>query len=390
MRLAVVDEGKVLVYIPDPSTAIAPHGLEPAWLPVFYNPRMELNRDLAVLALQVYIDKLSPRKPVFVVEPLAATGVRAIRYAVEVEGVLRVYASDISRDAYELIGLNVALNNVWDKVSFSRVDANMLMYNLKTLGVPVLVVDIDPYGSPAPFMEAALNIIGDGGLLMVTATDTAVLEGSKRAKALRRYEVHLTKTPCSREVAVRTLLGYIARVAAAHDRWIKPLISIYVDYYVRIILQVRRGARGAERMLSEKIGYAHYYPKLGYTTIRSSATESFLRDLEVVRVGPLWTGETLDGEFIEWCLEELRGRFNYLRSKRRLEKLLEILKGEAQVQEELCQRLDSIASTLRRQTPPKHRVVEELKARGFKATITHYHPVAIRTNASIHDVIEVL
>jgi tRNA G26 N,N-dimethylase Trm1 len=34
--------------------------------------------------------------------------------------------------------------------------------------------------------------------------------------------------------------------------------------------------------------------------------------------------------------------------------------------------------------------LKELKARGFKATITHYHPVAIRTNASIHDVIGVL
>jgi tRNA (guanine26-N2/guanine27-N2)-dimethyltransferase len=389
MRLALVDEGKVLVYIPDPREALAPHGLEPAWLPVFYNPKMEFNRDLAVLALQVYLDRLSPRKPIFVVEPLAATGVRALRYALEVDGVLGVYASDISRVAYELIESNVALNNAWDRVRIFNVDANTLLYNLKTANTPVLAVDIDPYGSPAPFMEAALNTLGDGGLLMVTATDTAVLEGSKRSKAFRRYGVQLTKTPCSREIAVRTLLGYIARVAAAHDRWVKPLISIYIDYYVRIVAQVRRSAGEAERMLWDKIGYASYYPELKYTTIRQGTVES-IRGAQEVKIGPLWIGETLDREFIELSLGELEGKFGYLRTKPKLGKLLLSLREESLVQGELYQRLDLIASALRKQTPPRHRMVEELRARGFKATTTHYHPVAIRTDASPRELFELI
>jgi tRNA G26 N,N-dimethylase Trm1 len=32
-------------------------------------------------------------------------------------------------------------------------------------------VDIDPYGSPSPFVDAAVQCVADGGLLMVTATD---------------------------------------------------------------------------------------------------------------------------------------------------------------------------------------------------------------------------
>jgi N2,N2-dimethylguanosine tRNA methyltransferase len=390
MRLAVVDEGRVLVYIPDPREALAPHGFEPAWLPVFYNPKMEFNRDLAVLALQVYIDMLSPRKPILAVEPLAATGVRALRYALEVEGVLRVYASDSSRVAYELMESNVALNSAWDRVRIFNVDANALLYNLKTARIPTLAIDIDPYGSPAPFMEAALSIIGDGGLLMVTATDTAVLEGSKRSKALRRYGVSLARTPSSREIAVRTLLGYIARIAASHDKWVKPLISIYIDYYVRLILQVRKGAGEAEMMLQDNIGYASYYPELSYTTIRPNLVEGSAEARGGVRVGPLWVGETLDREFIERCLEELEGRFSYLRTKPRLEKILTSLREESLVQDELHQRLDLIASALRKQTPPRRRVVEELRARGFKATTTHYHPTAIRTNASPRELFEVI
>jgi tRNA G26 N,N-dimethylase Trm1 len=36
-------------------------------------------------------------------------------------------------------------------------------------------VDIDPYGSPSPFVDAAVQCVADGGLLMVTATDMVLL-----------------------------------------------------------------------------------------------------------------------------------------------------------------------------------------------------------------------
>jgi len=388
VRLAVVNEGRVLIYIPDPYQALAPHGLEPSWLPVFYNPRMEFNRDLSVVILQVYVDNYAPHKPVIAVEPLAATGVRALRYALEVEGIMRVYASDIDKAAFNIMELNVALNSAWDKVSVSHADANQLIYSLKARGIPVLAVDIDPYGSPAPFLESALSILGNGGLLMVTATDTAVLEGSKSSKALRRYGVKLVKTPSSREVAVRALLGYIARVAASLDKWVKPLVSVYVDYYVRVAVQVYRGARGAQRMLEECLGYAYYYPKLGYTTLRPE-TVGAMGDGEIT-LGPLWVKDILDQEFIDRMGLELKRRYTYLRMRGKLEKLIEILSSEASIQEDIHQRLDTISSKIRRQTPPKTKIVEILKSNGFKATLTHFHPAGVRTNASLEDLIRVI
>ena len=36
-------------------------------------------------------------------------------------------------------------------------------------------VDIDPYGSPSPCVDAAVQCVADGGLLMVTATDMVLL-----------------------------------------------------------------------------------------------------------------------------------------------------------------------------------------------------------------------
>lgn len=38
-------------------------------------------------------------------------------------------------------------------------------------------VDLDPYGSPSIFLDSAVQSVVDGGMLMCTATDMAVLCG---------------------------------------------------------------------------------------------------------------------------------------------------------------------------------------------------------------------
>lgn len=39
-------------------------------------------------------------------------------------------------------------------------------------------IDVDPYGGPNKFLDAAIQSIEEGGLLLVTATDLAVLAGN--------------------------------------------------------------------------------------------------------------------------------------------------------------------------------------------------------------------
>lgn len=40
------------------------------------------------------------------------------------------------------------------------------------------IIDLDPYGGPNKFLDAAIQSIEEGGLLLVTATDMAVLAGN--------------------------------------------------------------------------------------------------------------------------------------------------------------------------------------------------------------------
>ena len=60
--LVEIKEGLAKVLVPDPSKYKRPNGVyEPAWAPVFYNPKMKENRDIAVLALTTYLKLNSKR-----------------------------------------------------------------------------------------------------------------------------------------------------------------------------------------------------------------------------------------------------------------------------------------------------------------------------------------
>ena len=390
VRLAVVREGRALVKIPDPREALAPHGLEPAWLPVFYNPVMEFNRDVSVVVVNTYIDKLAPHKPVVGVEPLAATGVRAVRYVIEGRGVARIHANDIDPIAYSLILENAALNGVTDSITAYRMDARELLYKIKyDIGDPVLLVDIDPYGSPVPFLEAALSLVGHRGLLALTATDLAVLEGSKPRPARRKYYARLVKTPQSKEVAVRTLIGRTALAAASLDKAVSPLVAFYADHYVRVFLVVERGARKADAMLSENMGYALYCEATGFMALSRELGDGALECPEdPIVLGPLWVGSTLDAGFIGEVLAVI-DEYSYMGTFDRVKKLFTILRDEAGIQGNVFQRIDVIASKLKVNPPRVDSIVARLKELGYKASRTHYAGTGIRTNAS-YDVISEL
>ena len=48
-------------------------------------------------------------------------------------------------------------------------------------------VELDPYGTAAPFLDGAMQCVTEGGLLMVTCTDLAVLAGTYPEKCYAQY-----------------------------------------------------------------------------------------------------------------------------------------------------------------------------------------------------------
>src|SRR3990172_1687374 len=142
--------------------------------PVFYNPHMALNRGLCVLFMKTQGTGL-----VFA-DVLSGSGAKGLRVAVEASNT--VFLNDANKDAVKLIKKNAALNKV--KLDVSNMDANRFIHENRGL---FGFIDIDPFGSPVPFIDPAVLSLKKKGYVGLTATDTATLCGVYPETCLRRY-----------------------------------------------------------------------------------------------------------------------------------------------------------------------------------------------------------
>ncbi|CAD6203066.1 unnamed protein product [Miscanthus lutarioriparius] len=176
-------------------------------------------------------------KPPLVLEALAATGLRSLRYAREVEGLGKVVALDNDKASVEDCKRNIKFNGA---SAASKVEAYLVDSRIHMLMHPKEfdVVDLDPYGSPSIFLDSAVQAVADGGLLMCTATDMAVLCGTNGEVCYSKYGSFPTKGKYCHEMALRILLASIESHANRYKRYIVPVLSVFMDFYIRVFVRV--------------------------------------------------------------------------------------------------------------------------------------------------------
>lgn len=178
--------------------------------------------------------------PFMILDALSATGLRALRYASELPSVTRVVANDLSSSAIQSMKTNIDYNELQDQIQPNLGDARAYMYSLST-AQKFDVIDLDPYGTAAPFMDAAVQAVKDGGLLCVTCTDAGVWASTGYAeKAYSLYGGVPIKGSHSHEGGLRLILNGLAMSAAKHGLAIEPLLSLSIDFYARVFVRVYR------------------------------------------------------------------------------------------------------------------------------------------------------
>ncbi|KPV65121.1 MAG: tRNA (guanine(26)-N(2))-dimethyltransferase [Candidatus Bathyarchaeota archaeon BA1] len=385
-----VKEGSVSVSVPKLETYVKEAWeYAPSKAPVFYNPAMELNRDLAVLALQVYQRMVG--REISVCEPLTGCGIRGIRFAAEVEGVRRAILNDINSEAAKLAGLNVEQNRLAEHIMVMNEDANLLLSRYAAPRKRFDFIDVDPFGSPAPYMGSALRALRDGGLLALTATDMANLCGVHPRACIRKYGGKPLRTEYCHELGVRLLIGCLAMTAAKHDIGIEVVFIHSTDHYVRVYVITHYGAKQADesvRMMGHILHCFtcfHREPSKGmFSPLRQVCAECG-STLSVA--GPLWLGKILDGSFCGFMEKEVGGR--NLRQEKRIRRLLSLAKNEAEAPPTYYV-IDKICDKLGLPTQPLTEMMTELRRSGFQATPTHFNSKGVRTDAPARAVKEIL
>jgi tRNA (guanine26-N2/guanine27-N2)-dimethyltransferase len=376
-----VKEGKVKAVVPKLKAFVSqPSDYAPSKAPVFYNPVMELNRDISVLVFQVH--QRIVNREISICEPLTGSGIRGVRFAAEISRVKKVVVSDISERAVKLAKHNVHLNGLQDRVTVKHKDANCL---LSCYGAPRKrfdIVDVDPFGSPVPYLDSAVRALRNNGFLAATATDLAPLCGVHAKACVRKYGGKPLRTEYCHELAVRLLAGCVATVAAKHDISVRLVFSHSTDHYIRVYARISYGAKKADESVKNQGYILHCFNCFH----RETAKNPFAKRVEKCPecgskmdwAGPLWLGRIFDKQFCELMAQEnTRVAF---RNSGKITKLLALVKDEVEAPATYYV-IDKISDKLALPVPSVSAVLQKLRDKSFQAFPTHFNSRGVRTDA---------
>ncbi len=324
---------------------------------IFYNPRMAFNRTLSSLCLGAALPFLSGSRTL---DGFCASGIRGIRYALE-NKVDEITFLDANPSAIRLAKQNAAANRI-PNAFFSEDEFNRFAATARVFDV----IDVDPFGTPAPFVQNAVRLAEKKAVLGLTATDLATLCGRKNQPARRRYDAQPLYARFGHEMALRIVLGFAARQAAMQDVGVKPLFCFYRDHFARVMVLLEKGAKKADQSL-EKIGTVSFNAQTGHRHLGE-------RQKGETRAGPLWVADTSDAAIL-----------NTMEKKAADEKtktFLLTLHGEAGFPPWFF----DVHHLVSGKSPKLDALIDVLEKSGFSAVRTHYCPTGIKTDASIADI----
>lgn len=360
LSLTIIKEGGTRLIVPADTSASGP---ATSSMPVFYNPQMEFNRDMTVAVLANLLPKGSS-----VLDGLSATGAMGIRVYSECGKEINLTLNDGKRIAMELIERNLLLNGIKGPRVLNR-DLRELLRDERHDHV-----DIDPFGSPAPFLPMAIEAVEDGGTLSVTATDTGTISGIFTGACLRRYGISARRTTFCHELGVRNLLGFVARHAAENDIGIEPQLSFYADHYVRCFIRISKGAAKAEEAL-RNIGYCDFNEQ--------TLDRTYSKDKRGASIGPTWIAQTC-----KIGLLDILRMPTHLGNAHRVAKYFDLLRGEAHINRPFFL-VDELSRKFRCD-PPKMDVFLGHLSESGQAYRTHHDPRGIVTDLEIGEIVEIM
>ncbi|MEF8873181.1 MAG: tRNA (guanine(26)-N(2))-dimethyltransferase [Candidatus Thermoplasmatota archaeon] len=353
MSCVEIEEGEISFFAPEHEDGEGPKKIEKE---VFYNPSMQMNRDTCISFLKAF----TAGEDISVLDGMAATGVRGLRILKE-SSISNVTINDVSTHAVDLIEKNAKENSLLEDINITN---DSIEKHLLENRYEYDYIDIDPFGTPVPYYPLAARCVSHEGAVGVTATDTAVLCGTYPDTCRRKYSARPENNWCKHENGLRILIGYCAREAARHDRWIRPLLSYYEGHHFRTYLQIGEGKKRADSCLDELESVCFRKGKWDY------GDESGKR-----KSGPFWIGQLFSEEILENL--EVVGKLD--------EDRLTLWKSESGLPPFFYD-TNELSSILKVAPPPINDIDEKLKEKGFRSSRTHFSSTGIKTDAPYEEI----
>lgn len=337
-------------------------------LTVFFNPEMKLNRDMSLLVINSFFDK-----PIKFCDPMAASGIREIRFMKTIpEKFSKLVIGDISKTAIK----NIKKNFKYNKVSLKKVELKHQNALSTILDEYYHFIEIDPFGSPVPFLDLACQKTKHNGILSITATDTAALCGTYPKTTMRRYNTKVEKTFYLEEVGLRNLIAHSQIQAAKYDKNLIPLVSYSYKHYYKIFFKVEDSK---ERCLES-------IKNLKWLEWDRETQETKILDLQTkTSFGKTYVGKLQDKEF----LDKLILSSNLIEDNAEILKFLDKLKNEIDIvgyyNPHKFQKWNKFESKL-----SFNEIIERLQEQKFEASRPHNNGLGIKTNANYKEFLKIM
>jgi len=403
---------------------------------VFYNKVQVFNRDTSIQVIRLFAETrrkehealIAKKKEnrvkkgestadldekvfpgIHILDALAATGLRSVRYLKEIEDVSHVTINDLDPKATAQAKMNLDRNGVdAGRCTIETGDATMLMYRHRDQSKPEEhlydVIDLDPYGTAVPFLDSAIQSVADGGLLIVTCTDAAVICGSYPEVCFAKYgSVPINNAKYTHEMSLRILLHAIESAASKYKRYIEPWISLSVDFYVRVFVRVHVSPKLVKRSLLRQIYVlqsmqcpSYYIQPMGtceekkgnyYPAPITNPTICPHTGGKMKMGGPYWGDPIHKQEIVDEILarvseDDAHGPlpFPAPATKSRIKSVMTVISEELK-DVPLHYSLPDLASTIRITTPRTDQMRAALLNAGYRYSQAHHCETALKTDA---------
>lgn len=348
---------------------------------VFFNPHQEINRDISVLTLRAYAKQFK-KEDLTVCEPLCGSGIRSCRYAQETPST-RIYSSDLNPIAIDIARKNIERlpSNLSKRINLFNMECNEFLQKLNIEGTNFDFIDIDPYGTPIPFVQNSIHVITLQGVLAFTATDLATLVGVYPKALYAKYGVSYFDRRIGNvhELAARALITGIQHVGLNLNQSLLPILTFYYRHFIRTFFLRRRGV---DHVLNDT-GFINYCSECQsrYTSmLNEKRLECHSCGSSVsIKVGPIYLGPILQKETLSELFQD--EHLLKLGTSKKLIKLLPLMIEESISDIPWSFDIPRLAARNKVQVPSLALIADSLNEIGYKCHRTHFSGSSVKTDA---------
>ena len=285
-------------------------------------------------------------------------------YRVNKNKIKKIYINDIDKNAVKSIKQNLTLNRIQyknnKKISITNLDANLFLLNSNGFDY----IDLDPWGTPNPFLDAACKRIARDGILAVTTTDTAALCGTAFNACVRKYWAIPKKGPIMHEIGLRILIRKIQLIAAQYDKALTPIFSYSKEHYMRVFFRNEKGKNKVDEILKQFNFFSN--------------------------AGPLWAGKLYDENLCNKMYNNSLTKKIFNKNKE-LTKFLKTIKEESKINALGFYDLNDICEKNKiKNLQKKEAIIKKIIKLGYNASGTHFAGYGVRSGIPYQKLVSLL